>query len=407
MRRAADEPADRRSSHRSAGSAVTALLVLEDDPRAPGVARRFLRTQLAEWEVGGDLLDTAELCLSELVTNAVIHAGTSSVLTLSLDDGCSRSPCATAGRPAPSRWCGWSRTTTRCGSSAADCSWSTPSPIGGAPQLTTAARRRGSPSRPAEQVWAQAVWAQAAWSIVISSRIRDISRASRRDTCIWVTPISLPIWAWVQPRKNRISTILRSRGDSRASNGARTARASARSKPASVYPRRVADRLLAVVVGVEGGGGEAAVGAERLDHQIELQAQVGGDLGRPRRAAELLEELALAADDLGLRLLDRPRRAHRPPEVAEVAAHLAADGRDGVAQEVVAALGVEAPHRLDEPDVRHLLEVVVGDAAAAEAPGGVDRHLHVAGMICSSMPLPLGGTGLDEEGEETGGGVGA
>jgi anti-sigma regulatory factor (Ser/Thr protein kinase) len=65
----------------------SALLVLDDDPRSAGVARRFLRAQLDQWEVGGDVPDTAELCLSELVTNAVIHAGASSHLSLTLDDG--------------------------------------------------------------------------------------------------------------------------------------------------------------------------------------------------------------------------------------------------------------------------------------------------------------------------------
>jgi anti-sigma regulatory factor (Ser/Thr protein kinase) len=62
------------------------LLVLDDDPRSPGAARRFLRARLDEWQVGGDVRDAAELCLSELVTNAVIHAGTSSVLTIALQD---------------------------------------------------------------------------------------------------------------------------------------------------------------------------------------------------------------------------------------------------------------------------------------------------------------------------------
>jgi anti-sigma regulatory factor (Ser/Thr protein kinase) len=71
-----------------AGSdASPAMLVLDDDPRSARVARRFLRAQLDEWQIGGDVPDTAELCLSELVTNAVIHAGTSSVLTLALEDG--------------------------------------------------------------------------------------------------------------------------------------------------------------------------------------------------------------------------------------------------------------------------------------------------------------------------------
>ena len=74
--------------------------------------------------------------------------------------------------------------------------------------------------------------------MVISSRIRATSRVMSRETCIWLTPISLPISAWVQPRKNRISTISRSRRDSLASRGASVARASARSKPASTPPSR-------------------------------------------------------------------------------------------------------------------------------------------------------------------------
>ncbi|MFJ9075503.1 ATP-binding protein [Streptomyces sp. NPDC102278] len=43
-------------------------------PRAPGRARARLRVQLAEWQVGADSAETAELLLSELVTNAVRDA---------------------------------------------------------------------------------------------------------------------------------------------------------------------------------------------------------------------------------------------------------------------------------------------------------------------------------------------
>lgn len=68
-------------------SARTAALTLADDPRAAGVARKFLRETLAGWGVEDDPVETAQLCLSELVTNAVIHAGASSELTLALDDG--------------------------------------------------------------------------------------------------------------------------------------------------------------------------------------------------------------------------------------------------------------------------------------------------------------------------------
>lgn len=41
------------------------------DRRCPGRARRVLRRQLQVWGVSGELADTAELLLSELVTNAV------------------------------------------------------------------------------------------------------------------------------------------------------------------------------------------------------------------------------------------------------------------------------------------------------------------------------------------------
>jgi anti-sigma regulatory factor (Ser/Thr protein kinase) len=60
-------------------------LLLEGDPRASGAARRFLREQLDRWEVDEDTSDSAQLCLSELVTNAVIHARTSSELTVQLE----------------------------------------------------------------------------------------------------------------------------------------------------------------------------------------------------------------------------------------------------------------------------------------------------------------------------------
>ncbi|MEU3062029.1 ATP-binding protein [Streptomyces subrutilus] len=43
-------------------------------PRAPGGARVLLRAQLAEWQIESEACETAELLLSELVTNAVRHA---------------------------------------------------------------------------------------------------------------------------------------------------------------------------------------------------------------------------------------------------------------------------------------------------------------------------------------------
>lgn len=60
---------------------------VEADPRAVGTARRFLRGALAGWGLDGDLIDTAVLCLSELVTNAVIHTGAPSEVRATLEAG--------------------------------------------------------------------------------------------------------------------------------------------------------------------------------------------------------------------------------------------------------------------------------------------------------------------------------
>lgn len=86
--RAGRAPADAAAETRGVDGVPrqSASLLLESDPRAAGAARHFLREVLDEWEISGDPVDAAELCLSELVTNAVIHAGTSSELTLSHDD---------------------------------------------------------------------------------------------------------------------------------------------------------------------------------------------------------------------------------------------------------------------------------------------------------------------------------
>jgi anti-sigma regulatory factor (Ser/Thr protein kinase) len=53
----------------------SARIVLEEDPRAARDARRFLRSFLSGDGVSDDMAATAELCLSELVTNSIVHAG--------------------------------------------------------------------------------------------------------------------------------------------------------------------------------------------------------------------------------------------------------------------------------------------------------------------------------------------
>lgn len=57
------------------------------EPAGVGQARRFLRRTLQEWGVDEDTTDTAELCLSELVTNAVMHTRAGCGVRLLLDRG--------------------------------------------------------------------------------------------------------------------------------------------------------------------------------------------------------------------------------------------------------------------------------------------------------------------------------
>lgn len=74
------------------GSAVertgrTASLRLLPEPTAPREARAFLASELRTWGVDDDVVDTAQLCLSEVVTNAVHHARTVADLRISLEEG--------------------------------------------------------------------------------------------------------------------------------------------------------------------------------------------------------------------------------------------------------------------------------------------------------------------------------
>lgn len=64
----------------------TATEQLPSDTSAAMLARRFLGRQLAQWGLGEDVVRTAQLCVSELVTNAVIHTGTSPRVTAQYDD---------------------------------------------------------------------------------------------------------------------------------------------------------------------------------------------------------------------------------------------------------------------------------------------------------------------------------
>ena len=58
---------------------------LPADPRSPREARRFVSQTLHQWSLD-DVVDVAELLTSEVVTNALLHAGSPVRLVIALDD---------------------------------------------------------------------------------------------------------------------------------------------------------------------------------------------------------------------------------------------------------------------------------------------------------------------------------
>ncbi|HEU5044058.1 MAG TPA: ATP-binding protein [Nocardioidaceae bacterium] len=58
-----------------------AHLVLPADETAPGLARRFLRGTLRDWNIEDEVVDAAMLCASEVVTNVILHVQESSVIS--------------------------------------------------------------------------------------------------------------------------------------------------------------------------------------------------------------------------------------------------------------------------------------------------------------------------------------
>jgi anti-sigma regulatory factor (Ser/Thr protein kinase) len=69
-----------RPPHRSAVTAFAA------EPTSATAARRFVRQTLTSAGLAQTLCDRAELIVSELVTNAVLHAGTGPVVSVRIDD---------------------------------------------------------------------------------------------------------------------------------------------------------------------------------------------------------------------------------------------------------------------------------------------------------------------------------
>lgn len=62
-------------------------LHLRPEPAGPRKARTFVRHLLSDWGVAGEVVDDAELLVSELVTNAIMHARTGATVEISRYDG--------------------------------------------------------------------------------------------------------------------------------------------------------------------------------------------------------------------------------------------------------------------------------------------------------------------------------
>ena len=125
-------------------------LDVEAHPSAVGETRRHLRRTLRAWGVDEDVVDTAVLCLSEIVTNAIVHTGAGAELRATLDQGLLTVTVRDRGRHADERSLDRDRRTSRtpCGCTDAASRCSTPSPTGGGPSSTRSAPPCGSCSRP-------------------------------------------------------------------------------------------------------------------------------------------------------------------------------------------------------------------------------------------------------------------
>ena len=63
----------------------TAARNLPADATSAGAARQFVVTTLRDWEVDEEVVERAELCVSELVTNVIIHSGAEPTVGVSTD----------------------------------------------------------------------------------------------------------------------------------------------------------------------------------------------------------------------------------------------------------------------------------------------------------------------------------
>ena len=68
-------------------SGIEAATLLTADPTTPGMARHFVRDVLESADIDAVVIDAVELLTSEVVTNVVVHVGSTSELHVQAVDG--------------------------------------------------------------------------------------------------------------------------------------------------------------------------------------------------------------------------------------------------------------------------------------------------------------------------------
>ena len=135
-----------------------------------------------------------------------------------------------------------------------------------------------------------------------------------------------------------------------------------------------------------------------------------------RRPAELPRQCLRLATHRERALLKVARDVQRPPLVAEVPLQLAQDGGCRKARELRAAIRVEAIDRFDQPEARHLEQVVKGlvrvDVTPRKIPRQRETSLHqlfprckVAGPVVADQKLSFELSSRSTVGASTGGGL--
>ena len=99
--RADASPPTDTTEDRAGPGATIAVHAMAADPVAVSKSRRFLRRTLENWGIDDETTDKAVLCLSELATNALIHARTGCVVRAVLEQNTLTITVRDAGSPEP------------------------------------------------------------------------------------------------------------------------------------------------------------------------------------------------------------------------------------------------------------------------------------------------------------------